>query len=273
MQKGLWIAASTVVGVLALLGWHFWATRFDAPVAFEGIQNTSRDSTPVDVVLHEYVRGSDTTTGRSIVFRFPKSYYAWAENARGGPQYRVQLSVTADGFEPIGVLADAVRKDGTLTPEQRKSKVGQVWGSDLGIRVYSPTKSIPSVGGAASLYRAYTEGAAHPLGAMCDWMVFARKRGALLAPDALPAGITAATAVQDAGQDVTALSDKASSPRSLTAATCVGQSPICIVQAPYRDWMMSFHVQRHALCEWQAVAAKTAAFLDAHVVGTSERRR
>jgi hypothetical protein len=273
MQKRTLAFALIAAGVLAWLAWHFWATRFDAPVAFEGVQNVGVDAAPVDVVLHEYVRGSDTTTGRSIVFRFPKSYYAWAENARGGPQYRVQLSVAADTFEPIGVLDDAIRKDGGLTPDQRKLKIRQVWGSDLSIRVYSPTKSISAVTGAASAYQAYKEGAAHPLGSICDWAVFARKSGALLAPDELPAGLTPETAIQDAGQGLLALSDEASSVGSLAAATCVGHSPICVVQVPYRDWMMSFHVQRSELCEWQAVAAKTATFLDAHVVGSSERRQ
>jgi hypothetical protein len=108
---------------------------------------------------------------------------------------------------------------------------------------------------------------------MCDWTVFARRRGALLAPDELPPGLTPETAIQDAAQDVLALSDETASLGSLTAATCVGHSPICVVQVPYRDWMMSFHVRRSELCEWQAVAAKTAAFLDAHVVGSSERRQ
>ena len=273
MQKRIIAVATIPVGILAWLGWHLWATRFDAPVAFEAIQNISLDGTPVDVVLHEYIQGSDTTTGRSIVFRFPKSYYAWAENARGGPQYRVQLSVEAGTFEPIGVIEDAIQKDVALTQDLRKSKIGQARGSDLSISVYSPTKSIPPVSGAASAYQAYNDGATHPLGHMCDWTFFARKRGALLAPDELPPGLTPETAIQDSGQDVLALSDDASSLGSLTAATCVGHSPICVVQVPYRDWMMSFHVKRNELCEWQAVAAKTAAFLDAHVVGSSERRQ
>lgn len=273
MQKRTLAVALIAVGALAWLAWHYWATRFDAPVAFEGIQNVSRDATPVDVVLHEYVRGSNSTTGRSIVFRFPKNYYAWAENARGGPQYRVQLGVAADTFEPILLLEDEIRKDSALTPDQRKSKVRQVRGTDLSIHIYSPTKSISSVSGAASAYQAYKEGAARPLGSMCDWTVFVRKRGALLAPGELPPGLTPQTAIRDAGQDVLALSDEASSLGSLTAAACVGHSPICVVQAPYRDWMMSFHVQRSEICAWQAVAAETAAFLDAHVVGSSERRQ
>jgi len=273
MQKRMQAVALVAVGALAWLAWHLWTTRFDAPVAFEGVQNVSVDAAPVDVFLHEYVRGSDTSTGRSIVFRFPKSYYAWEENARGGPQYRIQLSVEGDTFEPIGVLEDAIRKDSALTPDQRKSKVGQVRGSDLSILVYSPTKSISPVSGAASVHQAYKEGAAHPLGSMCDWTVFARRRGALPAPDELPPGLTPETAIQDAAQDVLALSDETASLGSLTAATCVGHSPICVVQVPYRDWMMSFHVRRSELCEWQAVVAKTAAFLDAHVVGSSERRQ
>jgi hypothetical protein len=273
MQRRMLAVALIAVGALAWLSWHLWTTRFDAPVIFEGVQNVSLDPAPVDVVLHEYVRGSDTTTGRSIVFRFPKSYHAWAENTRGGPQYRVQLSVEADTFEPIGVLEDAIRNDSALTPDQRKSKVRQLWSRDLSILVYSPTKSIPPVSGAASVYRAYKDGAAHPLGHMCDWTVFARKRGALLAPDELPVGLTPETAILDAGQDLLALSGESTSLSSLTAATCVGHSPICVVRLPYRDWMMSFHVKRNELCEWQAVAAKTAAFLDAHVVGSSERRQ
>ena len=273
MQKGTLAVALIVAGLLSWLAWHLWTTRFDAPVAFDGVQNVSLDPAPVDVVLHEYVRGSDTTTGRSIVFRFPKSYYAWAENARGGPQYRVQLSVEADTFEPIGVLEDVIRTDSALTPDQRKSKVTQLRGNDLGILVYSPTKSISPVAGAASVYQAYKDGAAHPLGPMCDWMLFVRKRGGVLAPDELPAGLTPETAIQDAGQDVLALSGEPTSLSSLTAATCVGHSPICVVRVPYRDWMMAFHVKRNELCEWQAVAAKTAAFLDAHVVGSSDRRQ
>jgi hypothetical protein len=273
MHKGILAVALIAVGALTWLAWHLWTTRFDEPVAFEGVQNVSLDATPIDVVLHEYVRGSDTTTGRSIVFRFPKNYYAWAENARGGPQYRVQLSVAADTFEPIGVLDDAIRKDGALTPDQRKSKVRQLWSSDLSILVYSPTKSISSVSGAASVYQANKDGAVQPLGHMCAWTVFARKGVAFLAPDELAPGLTPEMAIQDAGQDLLALSGEATSLSSLTAATCVVHSPICVVQVPYRDWMMSFHVKRNELCEWQAVAAESAAFLDTHVVGSSERRQ
>jgi hypothetical protein len=206
MQKRIIAAATISVGILVWLGWHLWTTRYDAPVALQAIQNISLDSTPVDVVLHEYVQGSDTTTGRSIVFRFPKSYYAWAENARGGPQYRVQLSVEVGTFEPIGVIEDAIRRDTALTQDQRKSKISQARGSDLSILVYSPTKSVPPVTAAAAVYQAYKDGAVSPLGSMCGWVVFAGKRGAFLASDALPTGRTPESAVQDAGQDVLALS-------------------------------------------------------------------
>jgi hypothetical protein len=267
MRKWILAVAVLSIAIAAWFGWHLWKTRFDVPVAFRGVQNTSIDAAPVDVVLHEYVRGDATTTGRSITFRFPKSHYMWAENAQGGPQYRIELNV-----EPILVLEDAIRKQATTSPDDQKLKIGQVRSNDLSILVYSPTKSISAVGGAAYTYKAFERGEAHPLGRMCDWTIFPLKRGALRPADDLAAGMTPEMAVQDAGFDLLGLSDQPSAVGALTAASCVGRSPICVVQVPYRDWMMSFHVKRRELCTWRAVAAKTADFLDAHVVAETERR-
>lgn len=83
---GGWLASAQTFG-----GSAAGQAGVDVPVEFEGVQNTRVDDSAVSTTLHEYIRGTDTVTGRSITFSFPANYYAWAENARGGPQYRIGL--------------------------------------------------------------------------------------------------------------------------------------------------------------------------------------
>jgi hypothetical protein len=183
------------------------------------------------------------------------------------------LGVEAGSFEPLLMLEDRVNKDHASTPDQRKLKIGEVRAKDLSITVYSPTKAIEGVGGAAYGYQTYKDGAESPLGQMCDWTVFLRKRGAVVSPNASLSHLTPEVALQDAKLDLLALLDDGSSIDKLTAAGCVAHSPICVVQIPYADWMMSFHVKRQELCQWRTMLMRIDLFLAAHIVEQTGRRQ
>ena len=151
IEKGGWrwfligaVVALSFIAVLSWYAWHRWDARFDVPVRMTGAQNTSVDDVPVETTLHEYLRrNSDTTTGRSITFRFPKSYYGWAENARGGPQKWISLSIDRQSFHPLNVLEREIRNRTDLQAEQRKNAISGLRANDLNVRVYSPTKASP----------------------------------------------------------------------------------------------------------------------------------
>src|SRR5688572_12755724 len=148
IQKGgrrwhlIGIATVLVLGAISCwYGWHLWETRFDVPVRMPGAQNASIDDVQVETTLHEYLRrNSDTTTGRSITFRFPTSHYGWAENARGGPQKWISLSIDRQSFQPLNVLERKIRNRTDLQAEQRRNAISGLRANDLNVRVYSPTK-------------------------------------------------------------------------------------------------------------------------------------
>jgi hypothetical protein len=259
--------------VLCWYGWHLWETRFDVPVRMTVVQNDSVDDVPVETKLHEYLgRDSDTTTGRSIIFRFPKSYYGWAENARGGPQEWISLSIDRQSFQPLNVLEREIRNRVDLQGEQRKTAISGVRGNDLNVRVYSPTKALPPVIVATTIAKQYREDPEISIGTLCGWVVFVREPGRIVPPQKLPHRLTPEAAVADEKLGVVGLREDEVGSEHATAFTCLAHVSSCTLQTSYDDWKkMSFRLDRSNLCMWQQTA-QLREFLDEHVVDVTPRR-
>src|SRR5688572_107979 len=267
------VATVLVLGAISCwYGWHLWQTRFDVPVRMTGVQNVSTDDVLVDTQLHEYLRNSDTTTGRSITFRFPKSHYGWAENARGGPHVWISLSIDRQSFQPLNVLEREIRNRTDLQADQRRNAISGVRANDLNVRVYSPTKALPAVIVATTIAKQYREEPEISIGTLCGWAVFVRKSGRIVPPQKLPHGLTPEAAVTDENLGVVGLREDEVGFKHATAFTCLAHVSSCTLQTSYDDWKMSFRLERSNLCMWQQTAQELREYLDAHVVSVTPRR-
>jgi hypothetical protein len=242
----------------------------EVPVLFDPAPNSQTDDKAVVTTLFEYVsQESDTTTGKSISFSFPRSYYGLAANADGGPQYRVNIRVDVDALAPIVPREEEIELS-RLPPQEIKEKLWELRDRDLRINIYSSTKSVARVLRDIAAYRAWKKGAPGPIAEICDLVLFDDQVD-LRQPDksySAPSnknvferslglvGVLRAEMAEDA----------------LTAVSCARQSDVCIFQAPFRDWMKSFTLRRGDLCKWKQVSGAIDNLLNQHVVGQTPRR-
>lgn len=159
-----------------------------------------------------------------------------------------------------------MRDNTKLTHDQRKQALRELLARDLGITIYSPTKSVNVVPAAAYAFHELKTGRATPIGRLCELAVIPDRHTPLESYDVDPE-----TLLRSADVTLIAVSDGSKSFDDLTAARCAAHSPICIVQTPYAEWRMSFHVKRGDFCSWEQTAANIKAFLDAHIIAQTQQ--
>jgi hypothetical protein len=264
------------LAVMAALAWYAnyqWNHRYDVPVGVPTSLNKYDDEIPVATTLHEYANwgSSDETTGRSISFSFPRSYYAFSSNARGGPQRYVAISIDRLTMDRVDTQREIAI--GNLNTIPTNAYVLESLGvRNFDISIYS-NKSNRYQGNYRAIHEALSKGTTAPFAAFCGitWYLHRQVKPWLTEPNGIvPSnkegpgfGLGAALSAALDGEYVDG---------EPATAYCNAGASYCEIYASFEDWPMSFRVPREDLCSWQLALTRARSFLDQHVIERTERR-